>query len=72
MKKPILNLPGAELFEIYTAERNEYSQTLLTAYSLIGDDLFPLLEQAEKEQKKIALDAYRDDMDDPIVDVVIQ
>lgn len=72
MKKPLLNLPGAEIFGIYTAQRNEYSQTLFTAYSLIGDDLFPMLEQAEKEQKKIALDAYRDDMDDPVIGVVIQ
>lgn len=50
---------GKELFEKYT-ERNDggsaadtYAQALMTMWQHIGDDLFPLLEQAESENKKL-------------------
>jgi hypothetical protein len=72
MKKPILNLPGSEIFGIYTAKRDDYSQTLFTAYSLIGDDLFPMLEQAEKQNKLIGLKTVLNDVDDPVLEVVIE
>jgi len=54
---------GAQLFEFYSefrdfsgSDRDEYAQNLGTAISLFGKDkVFNLLEQAEREDKKIEL-----------------
>lgn len=72
MKNPKLELSGFELFEIYTSERNEYSQSLFTAHSIIGDELFIMLEQAEKQQKRVVIKTVLDDVDDPVMEVVIE
>jgi DNA-binding MarR family transcriptional regulator len=73
MKKPDLTkLKGIELFEIYTSQGDEYAQTIRTAYATIGDDLFALLERAEREQKRITLNTVLNDVDDPVLDVVIK
>jgi hypothetical protein len=73
MKKPdVTKIKGVDLFEIYASQGDEYAQTIMTAYATIGDDLFTLLERAEREQKKIALNTVIDDVDDPVFEVVIK
>ena len=54
-KEYLLTLTGQELFDIYLSRNDEYSSILLTAYVEIGDDLFPLLEKAERLGKKVTL-----------------
>ena len=49
-------MKGQELFLELTKPRNEYSQLLDFLFMQIGEDLFPLLEQAEAEGKKIVYD----------------
>lgn len=62
---------GEKLFDDLTVpsldsseEYRRYEQILLTAHVLIGDRLYPMLEQAEAEGKKIAVKdgQYRDQM----------
>lgn len=55
-------MTGQQLFEYHLAfrdfsgtDRDEYAQTLETAFSLFGTEVFFKLEQAEKEGKKIEL-----------------
>lgn len=72
-KKDFLKtLSGRDLFLFYTDQGGEYSQVLLQAYLEIGDDLYPLLEQAEKEDKKIVIVETMDDVEDPTIDVQIK
>lgn len=47
---------GKEIFDHYTAVRSKYSQTLLTIHAYIGDQLFPILEEAERQDKMVAID----------------
>jgi hypothetical protein len=53
------HLTGLDLFKIkskrdYTdSEDDNYAQLLFTMYIYIGDALFPLLEQAEQQNKKL-------------------
>ncbi len=54
-KEHLLTLSGRELFDIYLSRNDEYSSVLLTAFVEIGDDLFPLLEKAERLGKKVTL-----------------
>lgn len=49
-------MTGKELFEKYTKARDEYARTLLTIEVNIGDEIYPLLEQAEREGKKLEID----------------
>lgn len=46
---------GKQLFKKYTDSDNEYAQTLLTIYRNIGEDIYQLLENAEKEDKELAI-----------------
>ena len=52
-------LSGLDLFKLkskrdYTnSEDDNYAQLLFTMYTNIGDALFPLLEQAEQQNKKL-------------------
>ncbi|RYF13885.1 MAG: hypothetical protein EOO42_18305 [Flavobacteriales bacterium] len=55
-------MKGKQLFEYHMAfrdysgtDRDDYAQTLETAFSLFGNDVYFKLEQAEKEDKKIEL-----------------
>lgn len=48
-------MDGLTLFERYTALNNSYSQTLLTLFAQMGEELFPFLEKAEKQNKKISI-----------------
>lgn len=57
-----LSLNGHELFKTLTQKRDhsgsaedEYAQLLFTMYMNVGDGLFPLLEQAEQQNKKLYL-----------------
>jgi hypothetical protein len=55
-------MTGQQLFEFHMAfrdysgtERDDYAQTLETAFSLFGDEVYSKLEEAEKEDKRIEL-----------------
>lgn len=50
-------MTGKELFNKYTNEANEYAQTLMTIWAHIGDAIFPLLEKADKDGKKLDVKA---------------
>lgn len=67
---------GKELFEQHTAEFSEYAKLLLSLYTIIGEaDLFKLLEQADAQGKKLAIDESKiavSNIDDDInVDIII-
>jgi hypothetical protein len=49
------DLTGEQLFDYYTGIDGEYKSVLFQAHVEIGDALFPMLEQAEKEGKKIVI-----------------
>lgn len=62
------DMTGQELFELYTSEESDYKQVLMTAHMAIGDDLYKMLEKAERKGKKIAINEVPQGMDDgPIV-----
>lgn len=42
---------------------NRYIQTLITIYTHIGEDMFPLLEKAEMKNKKLSI------VDDPDLEI---
>lgn len=46
-------MDGKELFKKYTQKPTEYARLLMTMYTNIGSDLYPILEKAEKEGKKL-------------------
>jgi hypothetical protein len=51
-------ISGREIFEMHAPsgkEPSEYGRLLWTIYLSIGDALFPLLEKAEKEGKRLSL-----------------
>ena len=64
-KEHLLTLSGAELFDVYLSRHDEYSSVLLTAFIEIGDDLFPLLEKAERLGQKVVI---KQDLDSGILD----
>ena|GEM_PF-2660970 len=47
---------GQELYQLYTAKHDEYAQDLRTIFLNIGDKIFPLLEQTEKDHKRLKID----------------
>lgn len=59
-----MTMIGEQLFESKTkrdftgSEEDEYAQDLMTIFSHIGTDLFPLLEEAEKTQKKVRIKVF--------------
>jgi hypothetical protein len=69
-------MKGQELFLELTKPRNEYSQLLDFLFTQIGEDLFPLLEQAEAEGKKIVYDDSKvpegimDGFDDSLISIL--
>lgn len=65
---------GEMLFDFYINKGGPYSQILLTAFSAIGEKLFPLLEKAEKAGKQIILvdDSEFEGCDDQPFKVQIQ
>jgi hypothetical protein len=69
MKKEILKtLSGEELFDYYTSQGGEYSQTLMLAFNEIGEKLYSMLEKAEKEGKKIyVIEEIDDALDSPLI-----
>lgn len=71
-KEVLLKMTGQQLFDYYTDQAGEYGQILFTAHQMINDDIFPMLEKAEKENKKVALKTINGDVDDPIIEVVIE
>lgn len=61
-----------ELFEYYTSQHNVYSQTLMTAFTCVGEDLFSMLEKAEEKKLKIIIKSKNNaDLDDPPIRVSI-
>lgn len=50
-------MSGRDLFDHYAfdGEDLEYRETLLAAYMELSDNLFPMLEQCEREGKRIVL-----------------
>ncbi|HMR85187.1 MAG TPA: hypothetical protein PKE30_18715 [Niabella sp.] len=53
--------------EKYSSQR-EYYQLLLTIYGHIGNDIYPILEKAENEKKKLAV---KNDPDEITVEDII-
>lgn|GEM_PF-1533437 len=56
------NMKGKQLFEKYTSrdfpiesKEREYAQELQTIFNNIGEAIYPLLELAEKDGKKLAI-----------------
>lgn len=73
MNKPDLSkLSGSDLFDYYTSQDNDYKAILFQAHIQIGDELYKLLEQAEKEGKKIAIREDLGDVNDPPITVYIK
>lgn len=54
-KKELTELTGLQLFEYYTSQSNEYSNTLFTAQLELGEAIFPMLEQCERESKRVVI-----------------
>ncbi|MBO9671952.1 MAG: hypothetical protein J7577_00795 [Sphingobacteriaceae bacterium] len=55
-------MTGRQLFEKYASlrdhsgnEKDQYAQTLQTSLALFGDKVYTMLEQAEREGRKIEL-----------------
>ena len=72
MKKEILRtLPGIELFEYYTSLGGEYANSLLMAHLELGEELYPMLEQCERENKKIVITEQEGDFLDPPITITI-
>lgn len=65
------NWTGVELLEFYSKQDPEYCKILNQAYLEIGDKIYTLLEQAEKEGKKIVLVEQKMVVDDPPLSVEI-
>lgn len=62
-------MTGQQIFEQKTvrdytgSEADEYAQLLMSIFMHIGNDLYPLLEKAEKEGKKVDLkDVEKDEI----------
>lgn len=65
-------MTGHELFEFYTSQGGAYSQTLFTAHLHIGDTLFSMLEDAEKQGKKIVIKEDMPGVDDSPVSIILK
>lgn len=52
------HMKGSDLFRYYTmtGTDHEYGSTLRTAHLQVGDSLFSMLEQCEREGKRIRLE----------------
>lgn len=61
-----MGLKGREIFERYREEGGDYARTLGMILLNIGDDLFPLLEAAEKEGKRIKINIPDDQLWDEL------
>lgn len=72
MKLNLFKFSGQQLFDFYTSKGGDYSQVLFQAHLQIGDELFKMLEQAEKEGKKIVIKEDVQDVDDPPITIVIE
>jgi hypothetical protein len=48
-------MTGRQLFELQTSVWGDYSQVLMTAYSLIGNKLYPMLEEGDRTGKRIVV-----------------
>jgi len=71
MKPDLSKLNGKQLFDFYTSQNNDYKSILFQAHIEIGDGLFEMLEDAEKQGKKIAIKENRSNVDDPPITVFI-
>lgn len=47
---------GKKLLKKHFDSRSEYAKTLLTIYENIGEEIYPFLEKAEKQGKKLSID----------------
>lgn len=65
------NWTGKELFEFYTTQDPAYRKILNQAFLEIGDELYLMLEKAEREGKKIVLIEQIKGVDDPPLSVEI-
>lgn len=61
-------MTGKELFEYYTSKRDysgsdedKYAQTLMTIWAHIFDETYPLLEEAERLNKKLDVRVFPDE-----------
>lgn len=54
-KKELTELTGLQLFEYYTSQSNEYSNTLFMAQLELGEAIFPMLEKCERESKRVVI-----------------
>lgn len=46
-------MKGKQLLDAYISKRDDYARTLLFMYTNIRESLYPILERAEKEGKKL-------------------
>lgn len=65
-------MKGIDLFEKILSEGGEYAQTVQTAFSVIGNDLFTMLEKADREGKKIEISESENDTTDPEIKVFLK
>lgn len=72
MKRDLSKLSGHDLFEYYTSQRDNYAQILFQLHLQISDEIFKMLEEAEKESKKIAIKDSLQGVNDPPITIVIE
>lgn len=70
--KDLSKLSGQQLFEYYTSQGGDYSQILFQSHIQIGNNLFSMLEIAEKEGKKIVIKEGFQDVDDSPISIYIK
>ncbi|WP_256013126.1 hypothetical protein [Desertivirga xinjiangensis] len=66
-------MTGKQIFEKHIGEQGEYGRTLFFMVRNVGDDLFPLLEKAEAEGKKLEIKPLKGDLltDEITIDDII-
>ena len=48
-------MKGKDLFSKYINLRDDYARDLMTIFLNIGESIYPLLEKAEREGKKLSI-----------------
>ena len=56
-------MTGEQLFDSYIEAKTPYANVLWTIFMNIGDQIYPLLDKADKAGKKLAIKEFTDNPD---------